>query len=468
MPDKELDLSKFENFTLDDGSPIELTSEFKQALDLLENTDKNIFLTGKAGSGKSTLLNVFRENTSKNIAVVAPTGIAALNVKGQTIHSFFKLNINVTPDTIGFVDQSEDSVYAVLDTLIIDEISMVRSDMIDIIDQYLRRARKCMDVPFGGVQIIFVGDPFQLPPIVLEKDEQMFYLRYTSPYFFHSKVYPTISVETINLTHIFRQKDDVFIKALNAVRENNITDEDLEILNSRYGAEYDEKDNYIYVTTTNKRVTDINESKLKELKGKMYSNKAYVFGNFEEKYFPTDEVLNFKIGAQVMFLVNDNKEGKYVNGTMGIIKSIKEEYGKVKEITVAIKVKDEENDDEYVYEYLVITPFRWHTYKYVVEETEDKEKPITVALREEGSFQQFPLKVAYSCTVHKGQGKSFDRVVLDISGGMFAPGQLYVALSRCRTLQGLVLKVPIHRGHINTSIYVKNFMEKAITKPEKV
>ncbi len=438
---------------------IEITPEFEKALNLLENTSQHVFLTGKAGTGKSTFLDYFRRTTSKNIAVVAPTGVAAVNVKGETIHSFFGFRPDITPDKVR-TSKHRAKVLRRLDTLVIDEISMVRADLLDCIDKSLRLHREEPSLPFGGVQMIFIGDLYQLPPVIKGKEREVFQGYYQSGYFFHAHVFKELEVEFIELEKIYRQKDPQFIKILNAIRNNTVTEEDLSLLNQRVRKDIKIEDlpYYIFLTSTNQTAERINQRQLEKINAPLHILEGEIGGEFQEKYLPTDYRLPLKEGAQVMLLNNDEL-GRWVNGTLG--KVVKIEEGE----EPAVLVELPEGNIEPVY------PFKWELFHFQWNEKEGKVESKAI-----GYFIQYPLKLAWAITIHKSQGKTFDRVVIDISGGIFAPGQIYVALSRCQTLEGIILTQPIERKHIFLDREIVRFLthfqyqrsEKKLPLKEKV
>jgi len=430
---------------------IEITKEFKSAYSLLEKSNDNIFLTGKAGSGKSTLLKYFRENTVKNVVVLAPTGVAALNVQGQTIHSFFRFKLDITPEGVHSIKvrKQQREIYQELDVLVIDEVSMVRADILDCIDAFLRRFGKKHDLPFGGVQMIFFGDLLQLPPVVTNTDKKLFTERYNSPYFFDAECYKDIKVKKIELKEIYRQKDDKFINILNAIRNNTTDDKILNELNKRYDPRFvpDKKDKYIYLTTTNSMADDINNERLKALKTRPYKLHGIIEGAFEEKNLPTKKNLDLRFGAQVMLLNND-ANGRWINGSIGRIVSVKTRDDLLSVINIELTNG----------EIVEVLPFTWEMYKFFF--NSDTER---VESEKIGSFTQYPIRLAWAITIHKSQGKTFNQVVLDIGRGTFAHGQVYVALSRCSKISGLILKQPILKNHIILDKHVLRFLSEEKT-----
>lgn len=424
---------------------IELNEQFKKVLDLLEQTDTNVFITGKAGTGKSTLLSYFRFHTKKKVVVLAPTGVAAINVAGQTIHSFFRFKPDITLDKVRKASDQKNSIYQKMDVLVIDEISMVRADLLDCVDKFLRLNGRDKDVPFGGVQLVFIGDLYQLPPVVVGEDRKIFRLLYESEYFFSAKVMEQLKLELIELEKIYRQKDNDFISLLNSVRNNTVTDEYIEILNSRLNPGFSETagEFYIYLTTTNASADEINREKLGKLKTKLYSFDAEITGDFDRKSFPTESILEIKTGSQVMMLNNDSQK-RWVNGTVG--KVVKIEFDKDCESDVMLVEMENGQVEE-------VLPHTWEMYKYKFDEKKGQIDSDTV-----GTFTQYPLKLAWAVTIHKSQGKTFQKVIVDIGNGAFSHGQVYVALSRCTSFEGLVLKKRIEKKHIFMDFRVRKFL----------
>lgn len=441
---------------------IEITPDFKRALHLLEDTKKNLFITGRAGTGKSTLLEVFRKKTRKNVVVLAPTGVAALNVKGQTIHSFFRFKPNITLDNVKRVEKNRRDLYRKLDAIVIDEISMVRADLLDCIDKFMRLNGKSKKKPFGGVQMIFFGDLYQLPPVVKGEARKIFKKGlYKSEYFFNSKAFEGTEFEFIELEKIFRQKDSLFIEILNAIRNRTVTDEHLQILNSRVKEGFHPKPDefYVQLTTTNALADRLNQESLKLLKGKMRKYQGYIEGDFEMGSLPADLELSLKKGAQVM-LVNNGPSGRWVNGSIGKVVDFVEKPDV--DITLVELTSGE---------VVEVTPYTWELFRYYY----DKERE-TIASETVGTFIQYPLILAWAITIHKSQGKTFDRVIIDIGKGTFAHGQVYVALSRCTSLEGIVLRKPIQKKHIFMDWRIVRFLtsfqyarsEKRLSVEEKV
>lgn len=428
------------NLEQTDLSNIKLSEEQKSLFEILENSLDDIFVTGKAGTGKSLLLQYFRENTSKNIVVVAPTGVAALNVRGQTIHSLFRIPPSfVTEENLGAVDYKTATLLRNIDAVVIDEISMVRADLMDAIDYRLRQARG-ITMPFGGVQIIMFGDLYQLAPVVSDKELFKYFAdNHGGYFFFHAYVWSKIKPKIYQLTKIFRQKDEKFKEILNAVREGNVNDDLLKILNERINIPIP-SDGVITLATTNAAVSEINTSKLAQLPGEVKEYHAIIRGNIQEKDFPTEPILRFKKGAQVIFLKND-RDKKWVNGTIGKIASLKDNEIKVDIDGIAYSVY----------------PQTWSKIRYSYNQDTKKVEEEVVS-----SFTQYPLRLAWALTVHKSQGQTYGSVAIDLGGGAFADGQTYVALSRCQSIEGLYLKRGILREDILVSSDVINFMKSAI------
>lgn len=422
---------------------IEMTEQIAEAYQLMEHSSENIFLTGRAGTGKSTLLKYFIENTKKNVVVLAPTGVAAINVGGQTIHSFFKFKIDITIDKIEKVPKYARKLYSSIDTIVIDEISMVRSDLFDCIDQFMRLNGKKKRLPFGGVQMILIGDIYQLPPVVRDIEREAFQELYKSQYFFDSFAFKNTEFRYIELDKIFRQKDSQFIEILNSIRKNTITDEQLKILNSRLDEDFipSERDMYIQLTTTNSIADRINNIELSRLDSELHTFYGDIKGEFEERFLPVDIELNLKSGAQIM-LVNNDPDGRWVNGTLGKVVGFEEMEDEV------LIIAELENGNE-----VEITPFTWNLIKY----NYDRERKQIVTERI-GSFTQYPIILAWAITIHKSQGKTFEKAIIDIGQGTFAHGQLYVALSRCKSLSGIILRRPIEKRHIIMDRRVVDFV----------
>lgn len=442
---KKLGVSRMK--PMESPTKLEINDDFRKALELMNVTNNNVFLTGKAGTGKSTLLQHFRETTQKRIVILAPTGVAAVNVGGQTIHSFFKFGIGITPSTVRNLHE-EDSIYKNIDSIVVDEISMVRADLLDCIDKFMRLNGKDKNKPFGGVQMIFVGDLYQLPPVVTWEEEEFFNTHYKSPFFFDSKVFPKTNFYMIELKKIYRQSEEGFIDILNAVRLGKIEDFQLEAVNKRHSTELnDSHKNHIFLVSTNDMATNINNRKLATVKNELFTFEALITGKFNRN-FPTNEELSLKKGAQVLLLNND-REGRWVNGDLAIVKEIDD-------FNNCITVTLQENGKEHV-----VTPHQWEMIKYSYNSHSEQIDSEVI-----GTFTQFPLRLAWALTIHKGQGKTYRQVIVDFGQGTFAHGQAYVALSRCRSLEGLVLRTPLQRSHVLVDERVVAFMEKCVTQKE--
>ena len=409
--------------------------EFQDALQLITHTRQSVFLTGKAGTGKSTFLKYICNHTKKKYVVLAPTGIAAINAGGVTLQSFFKLPFRpMLPDDPDLslshgrifeffkYPKEKRKIIAEVDLIIIDEISMVRADIIDCVDRILRVYSGNMRLPFGGKQLLFVGDVFQLEPVVPSDQKEILSLFYASPFFFSARVFKDINLVPIELQKVYRQTDSVFINILDRIRNNAARKQELDTLNGRYFPSFEPQNEDMYITLATRRdqVDFINEKKLAELPGEEYVSVGKIEGDFPESSLPTQLNLSIKEQAQVIFIDNDY-ERRWVNGTIGMVSGI------------------DENGNVYVLlesgvEHLV-EPTSWRNYKYKYNE---KEKRIEEEIV--GTFEQLPIRLAWAITVHKSQGLTFSRVVVDLTGGVFAGGQTYVALSRCTSLEGLVLK----------------------------
>ena len=428
---------------------ITFTPKAQHAIDLIRNTNQNIFVTGKAGTGKSTLLQYIRQTAKNKIIVVAPTGIAAINVNGDTIHSFFGLKPGFEKDEAQkmHIDEKKAKKFKRIKTIAIDEISMVRADILDAIDIVLRRARK-ESAPFGGVQMIFFGDLYQLPPVVTFAEREKFFSEYKSPYFFDAHLFggqddffsSGFTLTTIELNEIYRQNDTAFIDVLNAVRNNTLNQGHLTVLNSRHAPDFlpQEEDNYIYLVTTNAAAATINTAKLDQLDSKNITFDASITGKIGKNLYPNDEQITLCVGAQVMFIQNDSQR-RWVNGTIGTIIAITECDG-----SYAVSV---EKVDGKVVE---VGMYTWEISRYIMNGSNFEREMI-------GSYTQIPLKLAWAITIHKSQGKTFDNVIIDLGRGSFAHGQTYVALSRCTTLEGIVLKQKMTLRSVIMDVRVRNF-----------
>mgnify|MGYP003326412323 FL=1 len=417
-----------------------LSEEFESIVEQLENTKDHFYITGKAGSGKSTLLAYFRSVTQKNTAVLAPTGVAAIRVKGQTIHSFFGFPPKVIQTRhIKKVRQTE--LLQNLETLIIDEISMVRADVFDAIDYSLRVHRKKLTQPFGGVQVIVFGDLFQLPPVVNMDESSLLERIYPNgQFFFHSNIFQDAQFKTLELQSIYRQTDDHFIYLLNAVRDGSITNSQIDNLNESLVDNFEMDEGKIILTTTNARASGINQNYLKQLSSEEFSYRAQATGQFYKELFPTDEVLKLKKGAQVIMIKND-PEKRWVNGSIGTIHDIAEKKIKVKINHKIYEVKKE----------------KWDRIQYSYDDDQQE-----VLENVTGSFKQYPMRLAWAITIHKSQGQTFEKVIIDMSQGSFAPGQLYVALSRCISLEGIELVRPLKKSDVIVNKQLIGFQDRLI------
>ena len=429
------------------STTIKIDKEFRTAFDAMENSKEHLFITGKAGTGKSTLLRYFRYKTKKKIAVLSPTGVSAINVNGQTIHSFFNFGYGVTADEIKRVSKKKRSLYEKLDAIVIDEISMVRSDLLDCVDQFLRLNGKDRGVAFGGLQMIFIGDLFQLPPVVMREERELFKYEYKSEYFFDAKVFEEkqATVKFIELNKIHRQQNTKFISLLNSIRNNTITSEELDVINKQFNPKFKPtaKNLTLYLTPTNKAAQEINDKQLAKLKKETISYEGQIKDDFELKSLPTEKNLNLKIGAQVMLLNNDQHK-RWVNGSLGKIVSIDE--GDFGDDVISIKLNTGKT--------VSVEPHTWENSQLLHNVAKKKIEREVV-----GSFKQYPLKLAWAVTIHKSQGKTFDNVIIDIGNGTFAHGQMYVALTRCRTLKGITLLTKIAKKHILVDYKVSNFFK---------
>ncbi|AFM06324.1 PIF1 helicase [Bernardetia litoralis DSM 6794] len=438
--------------------------EFNNALDIIKHTKRTVYLTGKAGTGKTTFLKYLKTTTHKNMVIVAPTGVAAINAGGQTIHSFFQIKPSLfVPDdkrlrksaNMGDTDQStifdhfkyseeKQKIIDALEILVIDEVSMVRCDLLDVIDKLLRVFRKKEVVPFGGVQVILIGDTFQLPPILKDEEKEILMPHYESEFFFSSKVIQKTQPVYIELKKIYRQKDQRFVNLLNKIRNSNLTHDQVKSLNTKYDPNFDfeKHKNCIMLCTHNEKVREINNEKLSRLMASTQNFEADLDGEFPERNFPTEKNLELKINAQVMFIKND-KDKKYHNGKIGKIVRIEDE-----KIIVEDEFKKQIEVEQQV----------WKNIKYKWNDEKDE-----IESEDLGSFTQYPLKLAWAITVHKSQGLTFDKIIADL-GKAFAAGQVYVALSRCTSFEGLILASPIPHNAIKTDKRVVEFSKTETSK----
>lgn len=422
-------------------------NELQAAWEFVENTGKSVFLTGKAGTGKTTFLRQVVESSSKRVVVVAPTGIAAINAGGVTIHSFFQLPLHpyipgMKVESKFAFSKEKRSIIKTIDILVIDEISMVRSDLLDAVDSVLRRFRD-RTKPFGGVQLLMIGDLQQLTPVVTDEEAQLLSNYYTSPYFFGSNALRQIDYVTIELKQVYRQQDDRFISILNEVRHGRPSQQIIDALNSRYIPSFSPapEEGYIRLTTHNNTANTYNEEQLALIDEPLHRFEAKVRGNFPEYSYPTEVQLELKKGAQVMFIKNDpSSEKRYYNGKIG----------HVVEVVDDIILVQCPGDDEPV----AVEMLEWENCKYVInEQTQEMETEV------QGDFRQYPLRLAWAITIHKSQGLTFDKAIIDAASS-FASGQVYVALSRCRTLEGMVLATPLRQSSIMTDLRVEDYIEQ--------
>ncbi len=429
--------------------------EFQDALNLIQYTRQSVFLTGKAGTGKSTFLKYVCANTKKKHVVLAPTGIAAINAGGSTLHSFFKLPFHpLLPDDPNFslkggklhsflkYSSEHRKLIKEIELVIIDEISMVRADIIDFIDKVLRVYSQNMREPFGGKQVLLVGDVYQLEPVVKSDEREILNRFYPTPYFFSARVFNEMELVSIELTKVYRQSDPVFVNVLDHIRNNTATAADLQLLNTRYDTHIEESESDMYITLATRRdvVNYINEKKLAELPGDAVTLEGEIKGEFPESSLPTQMELEVKPGAQIIFIKND-PDKRWVNGTIGTISGIDEED------TLYIITEDGREFD--------VKKDKWSNIRYRYNEQEKK-----IEEEELGVFIQYPIRLAWAITIHKSQGLTFSRVVIDFSGGVFAGGQAYVALSRCTSLDGIQLKKQISRGDIFVRPEIVNFAQR--------
>ncbi len=434
---------------------------FQQAVSFVTQTSRHVFVTGKAGTGKTTFLRYIRDHSPKKMAIAAPTGVAAINAGGVTMHSLFQLPMGIyvpdaqagrshlqllvnTPQTLFKnlrLNREKIKLLRELELLVIDEVSMLRADLLDATDAILRHFRQQYQQPFGGVQVVYIGDLYQLPPVTGDEEWSILQQYYRSPFFFDARVIQQAYPVCIELKKIYRQKDALFIALLNNVRNNQCTPDDLALLHRYYQPAFHPSgpENYILLTTHNYKADAINQAALERLPGEPHVFEATVTGEFSEKAFPADKILQLKTGAQVMFIKNDKGEiRRYYNGKIGRIE-------RIDEAGVFISFPGETNE-------LLLEKEEWKNIRYKYKEQEDR-----IEEEELGSFSQYPIRLAWAVTIHKSQGLTFDKAIID-AGASFAPGQVYVALSRLTTLDGLVLHSPIQVQHIYTDERILPFM----------
>ena len=420
---------------------IEITDEYKTVIKLLESGFPIVFVSGKAGTGKSTLIHYIRHTFKKNVVVVAPTGVAALNVKGTTIHSYFRLPPRIVTDE-DIKPVKDRRLYTKLDLLIVDEISMVRADLVDAMDKFLRLNGRYPNLPFGGTQLLFVGDLFQLPPVVTRSEESVLFARkYTSPFFFSAKSLANIAPAPIELSRVFRQNDPLFTDMLNKIRVAEQLDTVIPTINSSCSPPDKDAKHIITLTCTNAAADQVNSAELFKLPGEQRIYEGEVSGKFaiEDEKLPSPLNLALKPGAQIMFTKNDEQK-RWVNGTIGRVSALKDSSIQIELITDHPGALHE------------VQRVKWESFKYEYDYLEDKIKPVIT-----GQFIQYPLMLAWAVTIHKSQGKTLEKVCVDLGDGAFASGQVYVALSRCRSLADIGLTRPIDQHEVKCDDRIKRF-----------
>jgi ATP-dependent exoDNAse (exonuclease V) alpha subunit len=420
-------------------------AEGQQVLDILDTSSAHLLLTGRAGTGKSTLLQHFRQTTSKKLVVLAPTGVAAVNVNGQTVHSFFGFRPGITLDKVRARSRGQNPIYKQLDMIIIDEISMVRADLLDCIEKFLRLNGRYEGQPFGGIQMVFIGDLYQLPPVVPEDEQELFETVYASPYFFDAEAYAKANMTRVELTEVYRQRDPIFVEILDALRTGALNGPQRTYLNRQcFRQRAQTEGSPIQLVTTNHMADRINHNYLERLPGKAQLYTGEIRGTFGERQLPTHERLRLRPQARVMLLNNDT-EGRWINGDLGLVETLP--GADHPEQAVRVRLDRGERVD--------VLRHKWEVIRFRYNPERDRIESEVM-----GSFTQYPLRLAWAVTIHKAQGKTFDEVVVDFGRGTFAPGQAYVALSRCTSMAGLVLRRPLEQRHVLTDARIETFLRK--------
>ncbi len=428
---------------------IEINEEFQDALKILLQTNDNVFVTGKAGTGKTTFLKYLVSRFKKKFVVLAPTGVAALNAGGETIHSFFKFKTDITLDKVTKRRYGKNSIYKNVETIIIDEVSMLRADLLDCVDKFLRLNGPIPKLPFGGVQMLFIGDLMQLPPVVTKEEEFLFHNYYDSPYFFSAKCMNEVFCHVVEFQKVYRQTDEKFINILNSIRTNHVNSEIIDSLNRNVNKKTENRKLSVLLTTTNKSAEFYNNKFLGQIHCDPYTFTAETEDVDNVSAFPVNYELKLKIGAQVMMLNNDSKN-RWVNGSIGVIEDIVKDLSDDK---YKIYVKMQNGKTE------IVEQYKWELFRY------KWNKDLNIIETENaGSFSQYPMKLAWAVTIHKSQGKTFDNVLIDLGYGAFAPGQLYVALSRCKDLEGISLAKPIKKS----DVIIDEKIDELLKKREKI
>ncbi|MBU0646652.1 AAA family ATPase [Patescibacteria group bacterium] len=426
------------------GKGIKITQEFKDAFEIMENSSDHVFLTGRAGTGKSTLLKYWRSKTKQKHVILAPTGVAALNVRGQTIHSFFGFHPKIDKHLVHRAHADNVEFFRKIETIVIDEISMVRADLMDCVDKALRLNRGRPQERFGGVRMILIGDLFQLPPVVMKEEQHRFESEYPSPYFFSSEAIMSTPVQIIELKQVHRQKEKTFLELLNNVRAGQPKLADVETWNRCHDPFFDpteESDYTVHLTTTNQMAQQRNDYELKKIEKKEWTLEAQSIGELGTRKMPSDAKIKVKEGARIMFTTNDPAK-RWVNGSLGVISKIKKK-GLSKLPTLTIELEDGE--------LVEVDQHRWEIFEYSYKDDNFEEETV-------GSYSQYPIALAWAVTIHKAQGKTFNKVLVDMGWGAFAHGQMYVALSRCRKFSGIKLLKPFRIRDVIVDQAVLDFM----------